>query len=319
MHFCNCRAVPPVAPAPLESCISATGAKETPGMNARQPGTGPGIDRSRNIEDLHHLRLMSLLDEMVQDKGVMRAARDLGVNYRTLANALESGRLSRRMQGALENALLSGGGSPAREQRQRNDELAGRVEKLEEQVKVVAEDSGQSLPAVHGEIEALRNEHGQALQRVDSRLAQVERGEGGGSGGSAQSAPPGKLAKTTRSLPRRDFPDLATLEPAADDEDVFGDAWPLVQEWRGLRNTHPDKGRGLEWLRDEERLMSVELALLDDHGLTLPPQTFPLRGLDRGDQTRWRRTALEDARRARRRLERLRWPLRMLTGGRCFR
>ena len=290
-------------------------------MKARQPGTGPGMDRSRNIEDLHHLRLMSLLDEMVQDKGVMRAARDLGVNYRTLASALESGRLSRRMRGALENALLEGGGSPAREQRQRNDELEGRVEQLEEQVKVVAEDSGQGVAAaqaVQGEVQALRNDHARDLQRVDSRLAQVEGGEdGSGSGGSAQSAP--GRGSTTRSLPRRDFPDLATLEPAADDEDVFGDAWPLIQEWRELRNTHPNKGKGLEWLRDEERLMSVELALLDDHGLTLPPQTYPLKGLDRGDQTRWRRTALEDARRARKRLERFRWPLRMLTGGRCFR
>ena len=295
-------------------------------MNAKQSGKGPGMDRSRNIEDLHHLRLMSLLDETVQDKGVMRAARDLGVNYRTLASALESGRLSRRMRGALENALLEGGGSPAREQRQRNDELAGRVEKLEEQVKVVAEDSGQgvaAVQAVQGEVQALRKEHGQALQHVDSRLAQVERGEGGGgvsgSGGPAQSVPPGKSSITTRSLPRRDFPELATLEPAADDEDVFGDAWPLVQEWRELRKTHPDRGKGLDWLRDEERLMSVELALLDDHGLTLPPQTYPLKGLDRGDQTRWRRTALEDARRARNRLERLRWLFWMLTGGRCFR
>ena len=100
---------------------------------------------------------------------------------------------------------------------------------------------------------------------------------------------------------------------------MFGDAWLLIQEWRELRETHPDRGKGLEWLRDEERLMSVELALLDDHGLTLPPQTYPLRGLDRGDQTRWRRTALEDARRARKRLERLRWLFWMLTGGRCFR
>ena len=290
-------------------------------MNDKQSGTGPGMDRSRNIEDLLNRRLMALLDEMVQDKGVMRAARELGVNYRTLANALQSGRLSRRMRGALENALLEGGGSPAREQRQRNDELAGRLEAVEGWVDEMGKEMEESLPLVQGEVQALRNEHGQALQRVDSRLAQVEGGEGGGSGsgGSASSAPSDKPARTTRSLPRRDFPELATLDPADDDEEVFGDAWPLIQGWRELRKTHPDKGKGLEWLRQEERLMSVELALLDDHGLTLPPQTYPLKGLHRGDQTRWRRTALEDARRARKRLERLRWPLRMLTGGRCFR
>ena len=289
---------------------------------AREQG---GIDRSESIEDLHHLRLMALLDELVRDKGPRRAAADLDVDHRTLTSSLAGGKLSRRMRVALNQALLSGAGSPAREQRQRNNELEGRVEQLEEQVKVVAEDSGQgvaAVQAVQGEVQALRNEHGQALQRVDSRLAQVESGESGGgvsgSGEPAQSAP-GKPARTTRSLPRRDFPELATLEPADDDEEVFGDAWPLIQEWRELRKTHPDRGKGLEWLRDEERLMSVELALLEDHGLTLPPQTFPLRGLHRSDQTRWRRTALEDARHARKRLERLRWPLRMLTGGRCFR
>ena len=272
------------------------------------------------IEDLHHLRLMALLDELVRDKGPRRAAADLDVDHRTLTASMESGRLSRRMRVALNQALLSGAGAPAREQRQRNDELAGRLEIVEGQV----EELGQGLPAVQavqGEVEALRNDHGQALQRVDSRLAEVERGESGGgsgSGGSAQSAR-GKPASTSRSLPRRDFPELATLEPAADDGAVFGDAWPLIREWRELRNTHSDKGRGLEWLRREERLMTVELALLDDHGLTLPPQSYPLKGLHRGDQTRWRRTALEDARRARKRLERLRWLFRMLNGGRLFR
>ena len=284
---------------------------------AREQG---GIDRSESIEDLHHLRLMALLDELVRDKGPRRVASDLDVDHRTLTSSLESGRLSRRMRSALNQALLSGAGSPAREQRQRNDELAGRLEIVEGRVDEMGKEMEEGLPAVQGEVQALRNDHARDLRRVDSRLAQVEGGgDGSGSGGSATSAPPGKPLTTTRSLPRRDFPDLATLEPAADDEDVFGDAWPLIQEWRELRNTHPNKGKGLEWLRQEERLMLVELALLDEHGLTLPPQTFPLRGLHRGDQTRWRRTALEDARRARKRLERLRWPLRMLTGGRCFR
>ena len=147
-------------------------------MNARQPSTGPGMDRSRNIDDLHHLRLMSLLDEMVQDKGVMRAARELGVNYRTLASALEGGQLSRRMRGALENALLEGGGSPAREQRQRNDDLAGRLEIVEGRVDEMGKEMGEGLPAVQGEVQALRNEHGRDLHRVESRLAQVERGRG---------------------------------------------------------------------------------------------------------------------------------------------
>ena len=44
----------------------------------------PGIDESSSIEDLHHLRLMALLDEQVREKGARRAAADLGVPYSAL-------------------------------------------------------------------------------------------------------------------------------------------------------------------------------------------------------------------------------------------
>ena len=36
----------------------------------------------------------------------------------------------------------------------------------------------------------------------------------------------------------------------------------------------------MNWLRVEERFLTVELALLEEHGLTLPPETYPLKGLD---------------------------------------
>ena len=47
----------------------------------------------------------------------------------------------------------------------------------------------------------------------------------------------------------------------------------------------------------------MELALLEDHGLTLPPETYPLKGLDRGAQVNWRQKALDDTRRVLRRKE----------------
>ena len=91
---------------------------------AKEPGD---IDRSESVEDLHHLRLMALLDDLVRDKGHRRAAADLGVDHRTLTASLASGQLSRRMRVALDQALLDGAGSPAGQQRARNDELAGRL------------------------------------------------------------------------------------------------------------------------------------------------------------------------------------------------
>ena len=258
----------------------------------------PGIDRSRSIEDLHHLRLMALLDEQVRDKGARKAAEDLGVDHRTLASNLESGKLSRRMRVALDRALLAGGGSPAREQRERNDRLAGRLDVVEEKVEDLGNDVSKGLAAVQGEVKSLSTEHSQALQRIEGRLERVESPE-------SAPGPAGSAGGGRRSPPRlrRDFPDLVTVDPADDDEEVFKEAWPLVQEWRELKENHPSGGRGQAWLRTEERLLAVELALLEEHGLTLPPETYPLKGLDRSGQVNWRRRALEDTSRARKRRE----------------
>ena len=198
------------------------------------------------------------------------------------------------------------------EQRERNDELAGRVEKLEGHVNEMGEEMSRGLAAVRDEVKALRNEHGQALQRVESRLAMVE-GSGGAPGTPAAANPVAR--PTARPKLRREFPELATLEPAEDDQDVFGDAWELIQEWRELKETHPNRGKGLEWLRQEERFLTVELALLEEHGLTLPPETYPLRGLDRGAQVNWRWKALVDTQGARKKREILLWPLRVLSLG----
>ena len=272
-----------------------------------------GIDKSKSIEDLHHLRLMALLEELVQDKGPRRAAADLDVDHRTLTASLESGRLTRRMRVALNQALLAGAGSPAREQQQRNDELAGRLERVEGRVDDMGKEMNEGLAAVQGEVRSLRNDHARDLQRVESRLAKVAGGDGAAG---SPSAPHAGRGSAGRASPRREYPELVTLEPDEDDEDVFGGAWPLIQEWRELKETHPNQGKGLSWLRTEERFLAVELALLEEHGLTLPPARFPLRGFDRNGQTGWRRKALDDTRKALRRRKLLAWAGHVLTLGR---
>ena len=64
-----------------------------------------------------------------------------------------------------------------------------------------------------------------------------------------------------------------------------------------------------------ERILELEVAMLEEHGLTLPPETEPLRGLDRGAQLNWRLEALHDFRRRRARLEFLRRLRRVLSLG----
>ena len=259
----------------------------------------PVFEKSRSVEDMHHMRLMALLNELVKDKGVMKAAEALDVDYKTLTASMRRGRLSRRMRTVLDKALLEGAGSPAVEHRERIDEQEGRIKAVEDRVDAVEKDLGKGLAAVRGEVKSVSG----GLDRVSRRLSNLESGRGARDDAEPE-ADDGKPAGS--GPPRREFPDLVTIEPAPDDEQVFGEAWPLVAEWRGLKESHPNKGKGLHWLVAEERFLSLELELLEEHGMTLPPETYPLRGLERSSQVSWRRTALSDTRRERKKAEWLR-------------
>ena len=266
-----------------------------------------GIDGSKSVRDMHHLRLMSLLQEQERKHGRRRAAEILGVDRRTLDTALDQGALNRRVRGALEKALQSGVGSAAAQQRDRNDKLADRLGDLEELVEEQGKEMRAGRRAAEDDIRKLREEQNQGLRRIERAVAGLNKEDGPGSEGQ----PVGSQSPKTTTV-RREHPDLVTLEPADDDEEVFGDVWELVQEWRELKDSHPNEGRGLGWLLTEERFLLVELALLEDHGLTLPPAKFPLRGFDRSGQTGWRRKALDDTRRKIRRRKLLLWVRRFL-------
>ena len=126
----------------------------------------PILEKSRSVGDLQHTRLMALLGELVRDKRPRGAAQELDIDRRTLAASLESGNLSRRMRTALEKALLEGGGSPAAEQRERNEDLERRADEMEGRVEELSKDMHRGLAAVQGEIKALRSEHAQAVRRL---------------------------------------------------------------------------------------------------------------------------------------------------------
>ena len=255
----------------------------------------PVIEGSVEMVDMHHLRLMSLLQELEREHGRKQAAELLGVDRRTLDISLDEGALSRRMRGALDKALQAGVGSAAAEQRDRNDKLEDRLDALE----ALVEEQGKEMRVKHRAWEdamrAGREEHAQEHRKLEKMLGGLETGRGGQDEAQANGAGPQPRRRATL---RREFPDLVTLEPAEDDEEVFGEVWPLIVEWRELKAVHPDEGRSLSWLCTEERFLALELTLLEEHALTLPPATFPLRGFDRNGQVNWRKTALSDTRRA---------------------
>ena len=280
--------------------------------------TEHGIEDSRDVENVYHMRLMALLQELVREKGYKGAARVLDIDQRTVAESAKTSQLSRRVREALERALQEGVGSAAARQRERNDRLEERVESLErghEALEKGHDELGKELrrraAAVEGGVEAQRRDAAQGTGAGHAGAGPSRQGsaesEGGASGQGRK--PPSKPSM------RREHPDLATREPAPDDEEIFGDAWPLIVEWRELKDGRPNDGKGLAWLAARERLLVVELALLEEHGMTLPPEKQPLRGLDRSGQTNWRRTALYDTRRARKQQELRRWARRVLTFG----
>ena len=208
----------------------------------------PLFEKSRSVEDVQQLRLLVLLDETVRDKGIMQAAQDLNVDHRTLAASLESGKLSRRMRGALEKALLEGGGSPAREQRERNDRLEGRVEKLERAGGRYGkgDEPGPGRRPGRGPGAAGAARPGYAAAGPAGRLGRVLRtGRGSPATPRRDQQAPGNTGRRSPPRQRREFPELVTVSPADDDEDVFGASWPnWCKEWREIEGHPPRPGQG---------------------------------------------------------------------------
>ncbi len=282
------------------------GAKAGPNSRALQKReeiamktTEHGIESSKDVENVYHMRLMALLQELVREKGYKGAARVLEIDPQTVTEAAKSGQLTRRVRQALERALQEGVGSAAERQRRRNEEIEGRVEALEKGFDELGKDLRRRMASVEGEVGSLRRDGPQGTGAGQAGAGPSPDGTGAEDAGAARA---GRKPPTKPSM-RREYPDLVTREPDEEDEEIFGDAWPLVVEWRGLKDAHPNEGDGLAWLTAQERLLEVELALLEEHGMTLPPEKQPLRGLDRSGQVNWRRTALSDTRRERKKAE----------------
>ena len=182
-------------------------------------------ESSRSLDSLRHMRLMALLRDMIDDGGKVKAAA-LGVNYRTLVRHEETGRLTDRMADALERHLLLGGGSAAAQQRDRVDALVERVSALERELRG-------GLEAVVGEVKAFREEHARSMRHVERRLVRLEAGRSE----SETPSPTGAETEPTkrRYVRPRTYPQLVTPEAEPDEDLVYGDAAPVIVEWRRVR------------------------------------------------------------------------------------
>ena len=273
----------------------------------------PG-DGTPSLESLRELRLRALLNDLVKDLGLGKAAEQFGVDRKTLWRWQRAAELPPRLAEALERMLLQRAVAAMEEDRETVRALEERVGELEGQLQRVrtagssGNGNGNEGDVDSAVADALRKEFAQEIQRLERRL-DTRRGAAPdvGSGG----------ARTVRAGAgsQRRHPDLVTREPGDDDEQVYGAAWPLIDEWRTLWVGHSPLGKELAWASRRERILELEVAMLEEHGLTLPPETAPLRGLDRNEQLNWRVRELAKVRRQRAGLVRLRWVRRVLTLG----
>ena len=245
---------------------------------------------AQRVEDVHQLRLMSVLQGMVHELGTRAAAEALEVDIRTLEGCRERGVLSRRVQQALERRLVAGDGAELVAHRERLGDLEARVAALETGA---------------GPTE------GQPFGAARPR----RRGRSSGKGETAG----GPRAEDTGDGPdperrQEPSPGVVTLEPVDDEAAVYGAAAPLIAEWRRRMG---DRGAGdrIARARNRTRVLELELVLLGDHGLTLPPAREPLHTAERAGELAWRRRALVTVHRERLRREALRWARRVVTLG----
>ena len=266
-------------------------------------GDQPGADEA---DDAREERLLVLLGDLERDEGRMKTAEALGVSYRTLVRAIESGSLSARMRDALERRVLAEGGEDAVRQRAHTEALEQRIEGLEERL-AAQEAANETRADTVAELDRRLAESRGAVETLDSRVARLE--------DRRLHAPHGVPAGTTTG---EQTPvgsrGVVTREPHEGEGASYGAGAALVEEWRTLNRGRGD-GTGLDQAKVRERIMELEITMIGEHALTLPPNSEPLHPSERERYLGWRRRELADIRGTRRQLAAWRWVRRVLTLG----
>ena len=276
------------------------------------------VDQGRSQEHQRHERLVQSLREMVETEGRAKVAEALGVSYRTLVRAVDSGRLTARMADALERHLLEVETSataplrqkPGDDREEGAEHLRAEVAKLRSRV--------DTMQAVVG---ALQEDQARTLRQWERRLARVEarrvpaNGSGAASAPSVKGASGGVSERPRGKKPRRAYRQLVTVEPEEGEELIYGEAMLAIIEWRVARMTLEWASRRLDKLDAQRALLELELTLIGEHELTLPPAIYPWDHFDRRDEVWRRKQSLVDLRAERRQAVLWRWVRLVLTLG----
>ena len=237
-------------------------------------------ESSRSLDSLREMRLTALLGDLIGEQGKTQAAETLGVSPRTLTRYEESRRLTPTLTGALERHLLEGGGSAAATQRHRLGMLEDRLTELERLLREgLAADERQA----------------KALDELAQRVAALEAAGNGKAQANAvtPAGVPASASAPSVSRPRRVYPDLVTAEAEPSEELVYGDvASPVIVQWRQARDLFAAATDAMDILNARERRLKLEVELIEQHELTLPPATRPWDWGDRRQEVRRRNEML---------------------------
>ena len=307
-------------------------------MNEQDSGSNggvEGVDPGRG-EAPRAGRLGALLQDLLATHGRRQTAELLGVSERTLSRATHKGegagagagdgngkvRLTEPLSRALQRyeneheSELPGSGELPLETAYELASLRRRVDKLE---RVASED----LPEVREALARLEA----SLEELRQQVGQVaEHQQGGDAGAPAASESTAPSIRATAAPHRRypEYPELVTVEAEAEEERFYGAAMEVVAEWRQVRSERRRREQAaaagntasrLERVRADERLLQLELELVGEHGLTLPPADRPWDGIRRQSELRVLRQSHQRVRRDRRRAQLVHWTIRVLTLG----
>ena len=217
--------------------------------------------------------LIEAVRRLAAEQGKVEAADLLGINYRTLKAALETGRLSLRVREAAERLFEESNQTSSVDAEHSSADSEQRMVTLEQRVN----DINEELAALRQTVAALR-------ARPSGRTPSQRRSEGHR-----------QTVQTPTPNPTRGFTAVVPAEAEP------GEAWPmplqpLIEHWREAKVDRATARHTLAWLRADRRMLELELQLAGEHQLTLPPADDPWSSARRRREMRLRQTALHDTR-----------------------
>ena len=243
-------------------------------------------------------RTWGLLQDLLAVHGRQQTAELLGVSDRTLRRAESAGRLTKPLEAALVRyASSTSDPGPA------TGNIAVEVAGLASRVDGLERNVSEAMDEMEESIESLVASN----EKLQARVTELE-------GAADHPLPTVCDGDRTVTLNRR-YPQLVTEKAEPGEERVYRDATPLIVEWRSQRRAYLDASSSWAKLTANLRLAELEIELISQHGLTVPPADLPWNGLRRHSELQRRYRTLERLRRERRRMRVRRWLLRLLTLG----